>query len=135
MGGARGGGAAAWRGGLPAHSFSRLHRCRLTASPIPSALTALPLSFSLYNDDASPGRYTALVGFAGVSAAISAIVACRRAACPPYASPVSFFTCALLQTRRLRFSYSLGVTLLLLYLVYLVTILYDGVTRIARPPE
>jgi len=36
---------------------------------------------------------------------------------------------------RLELHRHLGVALLLLYLFYLVTVIHDGVTRIARPPE
>ena len=36
---------------------------------------------------------------------------------------------------RLELHRNLGVALLLLYVFYLVTVIHDGTTRIARPPE
>ena len=57
----------------------------------------------------------------------------------PSPSQVGFSCCGVallaMLLYRLELHRHLGVALLLLYLFYLVTVIHDGVTRIARPPE
>ena len=83
-----------------------------------NGLIALGLPWAVvgsYVDVFPPARgtwYPALVGFVSVGSALIII-------------GLSGF----------RLTRGLGAALLLLYLLYLVTILYDGATRFARPPE
>ena len=84
-----------------------------------NAFVALGLPWALQgstgHDVFPPARgtwFSALVGFVCIAFAVIAVIACR-----------------------LRLTRGLGLALMLLYLFYLVTIIHDGATRVARPPE